>query len=143
MLASDKLNEVESVFRTPGRINSTWGGNLTDMVRATRYLQVIDEEGLVENARKVGAHLLASLETLRAKHPKTVSNTRGSGLMCAFDMPDGESRKKFLAGARANGVLIVGCGERSVRFRPPLNLTRDDVDEAMAILDRTLGQIGG
>ncbi|MDH3198877.1 MAG: aminotransferase class III-fold pyridoxal phosphate-dependent enzyme, partial [Candidatus Krumholzibacteria bacterium] len=143
VLASDKLNEVDSVFKVPGRINSTWGGNLTDMVRATRYLQVIDEDGLVDNAREVGAYLASALDGLRDRHSGTVSNTRGRGLMCAFDLPDGDARKKFLAGARANGMLIVGCGERSVRFRPPLTLTRKEVDEAVAIIDRTLTQMSG
>jgi len=113
MLASDKINEVESVFKMPSRINSTWGGNLTDMVRATRYLQVIDEEGLVDNARDVGAYFVSSLDGLREKYPGTVSNTRGRGLMCAFDLPDGDARKKVLAGARANGMLIVGCSSNS------------------------------
>ncbi len=141
LLASDKLNEVDSVFKVPSRINSTWGGNLTDMVRATRYLQIIDEEGLVENTRIVGDHLLSKLHGLREKYAGKVTNSRGSGVMCAFDLPDPEVRSKFLSKAKENGVLIVGCGVRSVRFRPPLNLTKADVDEGLAILDKTLGQV--
>ncbi len=141
MLASNKINEVDSVFKVPSRINSTWGGNLTDMVRATRYLQVIDEDNLVENARAVGEYLLGKLHEVRDRYAGQVTNTRGRGLMCAFDLPSPEVRSKFLAKAKENGLLIVGCGVRSVRFRPPLNLTRADADEGLAILDRSLGEV--
>lgn len=140
ILASEKFDEIDSVFKVPSRINSTWGGNLTDMFRAARYLQVIDEENLVENAKTVGAYLVSRIDDLHERHPSLVSNARGRGLMAAFDMPDGDQRDAFLGKARENGMLIVGCGERTVRFRPPLNLTRDEVDEGIDIIDRTLGR---
>jgi len=143
ILASDRINEVDSVFKVPSRINSTWGGNLTDMYRAARYLQVIDEENLVENAAAVGAYLCEKLDGLREAFPDLVSNTRGVGLFAAFDLPDGDTRGRFFDKARENGLLIVGCGERSVRFRPPLNLTREEVDEGIDIITRSLGQISG
>ncbi len=139
ILASKKFDDVDSVFKVPSRINSTWGGNLTDMVRSTRYLQVTDEDGLVENARETGGYLQERLHGLRDKYPNKVTNSRGAGLMCAFDLPDAETRSKVLGKARELGLLIVGCGERSVRFRPPLNLTRAEVDEGIEILDRALG----
>ncbi|MDH4037004.1 MAG: L-lysine 6-transaminase [Candidatus Krumholzibacteria bacterium] len=139
ILASKKFDDVDSVFKVPSRINSTWGGNLTDMVRSTRYLQVTDEDGLVENARETGGYLQERLHGLRDKYPAKVTNSRGAGLMCAFDLPDAETRSKVLGKARELGLLIVGCGERSVRFRPPLNLTRAEVDEGIEILDRALG----
>ena len=138
VLASTRFDDVESVFKVPSRINSTWGGNLTDMVRATRYLQVIDEDGLVANAAETGRYLQDRLHGLRDKYPHKVTNSRGAGLMCAFDLPDAETRSKVLSKARELGLLIVGCGTRSVRFRPPLNLTRADVDEGIDILDRAL-----
>jgi len=143
ILASNKLDEVDSVFQVPSRINSTWGGNLTDMFRAARYLQIIDEENLVANAATVGAYLVEKLGDLRDSFPDVVSNVRGSGLMAAFDLPDGEIRGRFLESARANGLLIVGCGERSVRFRPPLNLKREEVDEGIDIIGKALVQIAG
>jgi L-lysine 6-transaminase len=141
LLASRVLDDVDSVFKVPSRINSTWGGNLTDMVRATRYLQIIDEDGLVDNAATVGDYLQSKIHALRDKYAGKVTNSRGKGLMCAFDLPSPEVRSKFLSKAKENGVLIVGCGVRSVRFRPPLNLTRADVDEGLAILDKTMGQV--
>lgn len=138
IMASDKLNEVESVFKIPSRINSTWGGNLTDMVRATQYLRVIHDECLVENARVVGEYLLSSLGRLRERYPDIVTNTRGAGLMAAFDLPDGQSRGNVVKAARENGLIIAGCGDRSIRFRPALNLTKEEVDEGMEILDETV-----
>jgi L-lysine 6-transaminase len=141
MLASKVLDDVDSVFKVPSRINSTWGGNLTDMVRATKYLQIIDEDNLVENAATVGEYLLSKIHALRDKYAGKVTNSRGRGLMCAFDLPSPEVRSKFLSKVKENGCLIVGCGTRSVRFRPPLNLSRADVDEGLAIIDKTLGQV--
>jgi L-lysine 6-transaminase len=138
VLASSKFDDVDSVFKVPSRINSTWGGNLTDMVRATRYLQVIDEDNLVENARVVGGYLQERLHGLRDKYAGKVTNSRGAGLMCAFDLPDAETRSKVLARAKELGLLIVGCGTRSIRFRPPLNLAKTEVDECVEILDRAL-----
>lgn len=141
VLASRVIDDVDNVFKVPSRINSTWGGNLTDMVRATRYLQIMDEDNLVENAASVGEYLQSKIHALRDKYAGKVTNSRGKGLMCAFDLPSPELRSKFLSKVKENGVLIVGCGVRSVRFRPPLNLTKADVDEGLAIIDKTLGQI--
>jgi L-lysine 6-transaminase len=143
ILASEKINEVDSVFKVPSRINSTWGGNLTDMVRATRYLEILHEENLVQNARVVGEYLLGRLNQLSGDHDGFVTNPRGSGLFAAFDVPDGELRGRLLGKARENGLLIVGCGERTVRFRPPLNLLREEVDEGFDILGKSIGQIRG
>jgi len=141
MLASRVIDDVDNVFKVPSRINSTWGGNLTDMVRATKYLQIMDEDNLIENAASVGDYLQSKIHALRDKYAGKVTNSRGKGLMCAFDLPSPEVRSKFLSKVKENGVLIVGCGVRSVRFRPPLNLTRADVDEGLAIIDKTLGQV--
>jgi len=125
----------------PSRINSTWGGNLTDMVRATRYLEIIAEDKLVENAGVVGDYLLTQLEQLRGDYDGLVTNPRGSGLFAAFDLPDGDLRGKLLSKTRENGMLIVGCGDRTVRFRPPLNLTKEEVDEGIDIIRKSIDQI--
>jgi L-lysine 6-transaminase len=137
VMASKKFDAVDSVFKVSGRINSTWGGSLVDMVRATRYLQVIDEENLVENARTVGDYLVASMRKLGERHPDMVTNVRGRGLMAAFDLPE-DRRDVFKREVLKNGLIIVGCGKRSIRFRPPLNLTRAEVDEGVDIIEKTV-----
>jgi L-lysine 6-transaminase len=143
ILASERINEVDGVFKVPGRINSTWGGNLTDMVRATRYLEIIAEDNLVENARVVGEYLLDRFHELGDEYAGFVTNPRGKGLMCAFDLPDGAARGRFLTQARRFGMIVLGCGERTVRLRPPLNMTKAEADEAFDIAQRTIEAISG
>ena len=130
--------EPDNVFKVSSRINSTWGGNLVDMVRCQRYLEIIEEERLVENAAAVGAHLLAGLEALVSERPDVVSNARGRGLMCAVDLPDTETRDRLMDKAYEMGLMILGCGKRSIRFRPVLDITRAEVDEALALVRKAL-----
>jgi L-lysine 6-transaminase len=142
-LAGPRIDQVEeNVFKVSARINSTWGGNLVDMVRFARYLEIIDEEGLVESSRRVGEHLLFRLHELEDEFSGLVSNVRGRGLFCAFDLPDGTSRDRFREEAYKNGMLILGCGERSIRFRPSLTLNREDCDLGIEITRRCLGSLG-
>lgn len=142
IIVGPRVDEVEeNVFRKSSRINSTWGGNLVDMVRFTRFLQIIDEEKLVDNARETGDYLLNCIRGLAGDFPEIVSNPRGLGLMCAMTIRDAETRKYILEGAFARGVMILGCGERSIRFRPPLNLTPDEADEGIDVLRAVLETI--
>ncbi len=135
ILAGGRMDEVkDNVFAIKSRINSTWGGNLVDMVRSQRYLEIIEEDGLVENARTVGAHMLKSLQTLQGERPELVSNARGRGLMCAIDMPDGATRDAVIGHAYGLGMMILSCGTHSVRFRPPLDVTAGEIDEALVLL---------
>lgn len=135
VLASRRIDEIkDNVFTVSGRINSTFGGNLVDMVRFEKYLQIIEEEHLVENAAKMGLYLLAGLTNLQKEFPDKISNVRGRGLMCAFDLPTGGMRKQIIDNAFKNGMIILGCGPQSIRCRPRLNITEDEIDEAMKIL---------
>ena len=141
LLASRRLDEVEkNVFAESARINSTFGGNLTDMVRFQRYLEIIDEERLVENAATAGSYLLAALEELRAEFPELVTNVRGRGLMCAFDLPDRATRDRLRDDAYENRLLILGCGVRSLRFRPSLTVSREEIDAGLDIIRKCLSK---
>ncbi len=138
VLVSRRVEEVEKhVFVEASRINSTWGGNLIDMVRFGKYLDVIEEEDLITNAAIEGAYLLQQLEQLQSEFPQ-LSNARGKGLMCAFDLPSGEERDNFVGSLYEAGVVILGCGDNSVRFRPSLNITRDELDEGIDLIRKTL-----
>src|SRR5512140_1671040 len=137
MLAGPRLDEEpDNVFHLSSRINSTWGGNLVDMVRCQRYLEIMAEEDLIANAATVGAHLLRGLEALQASRPDVFGNARGRGLMCAVDLPGAKARDALRDRAFELGMVILGCGEQSLRFRPPLDVTAGEVDEALAILAR-------
>lgn len=139
ILAGERVDEVENnVFHASSRINSTWGGNLTDMVRATRYLEIIDDENLVHNAATLGSTLLQKLQGLAQSHPNLVSNPRGRGLFCAFDLPNNEQRGAFAKACMEKGLLMIASGDRSMRFRPPLNLSSAELEEGMQIVENVL-----
>jgi L-lysine 6-transaminase len=136
VMAGPRLDEVkDNCFRLPSRINSTWGGNFTDYVRSTHYLRIIEEEKLVENARVKGEYFLAELQALARKYP-AVSAVRGRGLMLAFNLPNTAQRDAFWKGAYELGLLVVRCGERSIRLRPVLDVKDDIIQEAFRIMDQ-------
>jgi L-lysine 6-transaminase len=131
VMAGPRIDEVkDNAFRLSSRLNSTWGGNFTDMVRSTHYLRIIEEEHLVENAANVGAYFLDQLRALQREEP-AISGARGRGLFLAFDLPDPQTREEFWKGFFDLGVLTLRSGEGSIRFRPALDITAEVVDEAM------------
>ncbi|MDX1503215.1 MAG: aminotransferase class III-fold pyridoxal phosphate-dependent enzyme, partial [Thermoanaerobaculia bacterium] len=136
--ATERVDEVESVFRVSSRINSTWGGSLVDMVRCRRYVEIIEREELLTNARRVGDHLKRGLRALEAEMPDRVSNSRGRGMFLAFDLPDKPTRDRVLQRMIDDGVLGLPSGHRAIRFRPPLSLTAAEADEGLARLRRAL-----
>ncbi|MBX3261134.1 MAG: L-lysine 6-transaminase [Labilithrix sp.] len=141
ILVSDRIDDVEdNVFHKPGRINSTWGGGLVDMVRATRILEIIVEEKLIENAAARGAELLAGLEGIQARR-SSVDNARGKGLMCAIDVPDSKTRDAVIKRCFADGMLVLACGQRSIRFRPALNVGADVIADAVARLEAAIAAV--
>jgi L-lysine 6-transaminase len=138
-LVSPRVDEEPAnVFKVPSRINSTWGGNLTDMVRSARYLEIIQEDRLVDNARVAGAELLRGLEGVQAELGGLMSNARGRGLMIAFDLPSPELRDKAQEAIIANGLLLLKCGVRSIRFRPPLNLGAAEGEAGLDLVRKSL-----
>jgi L-lysine 6-transaminase len=138
ILVGDKVDQVEgNVFKVPSRINSTWGGNLVDMVRSSQILQIVAEDNLCENAAVVGRYLQDSLEQLAAKHDK-MSNVRGKGLLCAFDFASKSMRDAFIQKGMENNVMFLGCGNQTIRFRPALCMEKKHIDEGLAIMENIL-----
>jgi len=137
MMAGPRLDEnMDNVFTSSSRINSTWGGNLIDMVRGAICLEVIDEENLVDNARLMGDELLAGLGEL-SERLDSISNVRGRGLFAAFTLPSQQMRDTFHANALDAGMLSLKSGMESIRLRPSLNISADDVAEALSIFEQT------
>jgi L-lysine 6-transaminase len=143
IMAGRRVDEVpDNVFEKAGRINSTWGGGLVDMVRSRRLLEIIERDGLVARAADLGAILQEQLVRLRDRHPALVSNVRGRGLMCALDLPDAATRDEVIRRLYDDErVLALGCGPSSVRFRPALTVTADELASAVAAFDRVLSAI--
>lgn len=140
ILGGARLDEVNSVFHESSRINSTWGGNLTDMVRATRYLQVIETEQLVENAARTGSHFVERLQDLAQRRPGLIASVRGRGLFVAFTLPDHARRNAVLKHCMEDGLLMLPSGPTSVRARPPLTVSVEEIDRAVDLLDHALSK---
>ncbi|HEX2212670.1 MAG TPA: L-lysine 6-transaminase, partial [Mycobacterium sp.] len=132
IMAGRRIDEVaDNVFTLSSRINSTWGGNLVDMVRARRILEVIEADGLMVRAAKAGRYLIDRLESLAAEFPGVVLDVRGRGLMCAFSLPSAARRDALLRDLWNRRVIMLASGPDSVRFRPALTVSREEIDVAV------------
>jgi len=135
IMCNSRIDDVkDNVFKVPSRINSTWGGNLVDMVRSKKMIEIIEEEDLVNNASIVGTYLLNKLYELADIFPDKMSNVRGKGLMCAFDLQNKEACEKLLNLSYENKLLIISCGINSIRLRPVLDVSKKDIDRLIDIL---------
>lgn len=131
--ASKRVNEIESVFKVPSRINSTFGANLVDMVRCARYLEIIQEENLLQNVRKMGKFVQDGLQQI-SRENELITNVRGKGLFIAFDLPDKETRNKLHKLAYEHELLILMCGNRSIRLRPALDLKQEPAEKFLELM---------
>ena len=139
IFASNRLNEVEGhVFEESSRLNSTWGGNLVDMVRFTIYLEIIERENLLDQVKENGDYLKLGLESLQKNYPETVFNVRNRGLFGAFDLKSGEERDKSIELIAKEGAIMLGCGTKSIRFRPHLNVSRTEIDQGIDMINQAL-----
>ncbi len=128
IMVGPKVDEVEdNVFRVPSRINSTWGGNLADMVRSKKYIEIVEKYNLLKNAEVVGNHIVESLNEIYDKYPNLVENPRGRGTMDAFDLKTEKLRDEFFNKLYAKGVIALKAGEKTIRLRPPLIVSHEDV----------------
>lgn len=135
LIAGTRIDQVpDNVFTVPGRLNSTWGGNLVDMVRSRIHMEIFREESPFEHAGAMGDILLRELRQLQADYPDKVSNARGLGLLCAFDLPDRETRDRLRRDLFARRLIILGCGTRAIRFRTSLNIPERDLRQGLSII---------
>jgi len=129
--AGKRVDEVaDNVFVKSSRINSTWGGNLVDMVRCRKFIEIVTSEGLAENARERGDEMVAGLRALQAERG-VISNVRGAGTLIAFTMENPGVRDDFVSALRGKHLLALPTGTHSVRFRMPLVVTAEDVSVAL------------
>jgi len=142
ILGSERLDQVEkNVFKESSRINSTFGGNLVDMVRFTIYLEIIEQENLLQKSYENGKYLLSSIENLEQEFSGIISNARGKGLWCAYDLPNGAIRDRLTDLIQEEGAIILGAGHKSVRFRPHLNISKEEIDIAMTMMRSAIAKI--
>ncbi|AQA01488.1 L-lysine 6-transaminase [Mycobacterium sp. MS1601] len=142
VMAGRRVDDVaDNVFAVSSRINSTWGGNLVDMVRARRILETIEADGLFANAASQGRYLLQQLSALAGEYPDVVLDVRGRGLMCAFSLPTARQRDALIDALWQRGVVMLASGADSVRFRPALTVGRAEIDTAVAAVREALSQL--
>ncbi len=121
-MSTDRIDEIkDNVFKVPSRLNSTWGGNLVDMVRSTIYMEIIQKQKFIEQAAITGEYLKIKLANLG------LANVRGRGLMIAFDLKNGDERDKFLNRLNEKAVALK-CGDKSIRLRPHLTFGNKEAD---------------
>lgn len=139
IMAGRRVDEVaDNVFAVPSRVNSTWGGNLADMVRARRILEVIEAERLFDRAAEHGAYLRARLDELAGEFPGMVLDPRGRGLMCAFSLPTAADRDELIRLLWRRAVIVLPSGRDGVRFRPALTVSRAEIDAAVCAIRAAL-----
>src|ERR1700757_4276264 len=139
VMAGRRVDEVaDNVFAVTSRINSTWGGNLADMVRARRILEVIEADELFDRAAERGGYLRARLDELARGFPAVVLDPRGRGLMCAFSLPTTADRDEVIRALWQRAVIALPSGRDGVRFRPALTVSRPEIDAAIAAVRAAL-----
>jgi L-lysine 6-transaminase len=141
IMVTDRIDDVDNVFKISSRLNSTWGGNLVDMVRSKLHLEIIDDEKLVDRAAETGEYLLKRLLEIQSELGGFIDNARGRGVMCAFSLPDADTRKDAEMRIIENGVIMLPCGGRSLRFRPTLDISRDALDEGLSRIESVLKEM--
>ncbi len=134
----------------PGSHGGTYGGNPVACAAAVATIRVIREEGLLENARVQGEWLLAQLRRLQERFP-VIGDVRGLGLMVGAEFrhpdrtPAGDLVKRLLQACLERGLLLLNCGPwgNTVRFIPPLVVTRAEMEEAVDLFTQSLGEVVG
>ena len=141
ILAGTRIDDIDTnVFRVPSRINSTWGGNLVDMVRASKIMEIIEEDQLVANAAQTGTYLQERLLKIAEKYPQ-VSNVRGKGLLTAFDFSSKNMRDEFIKKGLEKNVMFLGCGNQTIRFRPALIMSIDHIDAGLNVMEQIVAKL--
>jgi 4-aminobutyrate aminotransferase len=128
---------------------STFGGNPVACAAALATIELI-EEGLVENAAKMGALLKERLTALGTHH-NTIAEVRGLGLMVGVEFcrpddnntPDRQLRERVMQKCFEKGLLLLGCGESTLRFCPPLIVTAEEVETAVRLFDEAIPEAQG
>jgi len=122
----------------PGSHGSTFGGNPLASAAALAVLDVLENDGLMAQVVRRGEELSMLLSKTASRFPKLVECTRGRGLLQALVLRDGVDARKVMTILQESGVLLTIAGGQALRFSPPLIVTRAELEEGVALLDRAL-----
>ncbi|HOJ23267.1 MAG TPA: aminotransferase class III-fold pyridoxal phosphate-dependent enzyme [Armatimonadota bacterium] len=127
-----------------GVLDSTWGGSLADMVRFVQEMKIVEREGLIPAAARKGELLADGLRALSCRFPELVRNVRGMGLYQGFSLPTPEVRARLIQTAlQQENLLLLGAGCRSIRTRPNLSVTEEEIGLFLEKLERCLTALAG
>ena len=134
--STERIDEVkDNVFNTSVRSNSTWGGNIVDMIRSRYIIDAIQKNNLINNAEDIGRHLLWELRKL-----PVIDNVRGRGLMIAFDLSE-EYVRDLVISKLSKNMLVLKSGKRSIRLRPPLTFSIEDANHAISFIKEAVTEL--
>ena len=134
-----RLDELENnCFNTSGRLGSTWGGNHIDMIRSSKIIDIIKEDNLENNAIERGNQWLNNMKTIESKE---INNIRNIGLLMSFDMKTFEIRNRFLDILKKNKLLCLGAGDKTIRMRPNLSVSSEEIEECINKIKISLQEI--
>jgi L-lysine 6-transaminase len=133
---------LQQPMEDKGVLDSTWGGCLADMVRFVQEVKIVEREGLIATANAKGARLNAGLKMLERSFPEMLENVRGMGLYQGFSLLDPDVRSALVDLAlEKESLLLLPAGERSIRLRPNLSVTEQDIDLLLQMLEHCLGKL--
>jgi len=128
--------------KEPGAVSSTWGGgHRIDLAIALKTIEIIEKEKLLRNAKKMGKHFMDRLKRLKRKYKKKIFDVRGLGLMVGVEFSKKKYQRFVQQRAFKQGLLLLGCGERTIRIVPPLIITEEEADKGLEILERVIKSI--
>jgi len=137
VISSEKYDPKE-----PGAVSSTWaGGHRIDLAVGLKTIEIIEKEKLMNNARRLGKYFMKRLYEIQKKYPKKIVDVRGLGLMIGLELSKEKEMKSVLKEAFKNGLLLLGCGEKTVRIAPPLIMTKEEADQGLYILERVVRRV--
>jgi len=119
-----------------GAVSSTWGGGgRIDLAVGLKTIEIIEKENLLKNAEKMGNYIKKRLEELKSRYNKKILDVRGFGLMLAFELSKSNQKREVVNEAFKKGLLLIGCGEKSIRVIPPLIISKEDAEKGLEIIE--------
>lgn len=135
------IARAELVTWSVGAHGNTYGGNPIACAASLATIELL-QDGLIQNAREIGEYMKDALEEIQVRHP-SIGEVRGKGLMIGVDLvkdretkePASDLRDRVVEEAFIRGLILLGCGDSTIRLIPPLTVTKTEVDEALMTLD--------
>jgi 4-aminobutyrate aminotransferase len=122
-----------------GTVSSTWGGgHRIDMAIGLKTIEIIEKEKLVKNSEKMGKYMIKRLKEIKEKYAGDIVDVRGLGLMIGVEFRDKKRRDFVVKRCFKDGLLVLGCGFKTIRFAPPLIIDQEDIDKGLEIFDKAV-----